>query len=514
MQRLLGLTAWTVWVYLARNRDSAGHTRARNTRIASDKQLSLRQVKHACRRLRDAGLLQTFKWIDKASKSKAKVRIRTVFGDYRNGQITVPKNVVLRVTRLPVHGGKREGAGRTPNGVLFARAKALNAAVADQPHASHVQNDPSALISAVDRSGVSGPIRKPGCGNQDVPDLNQDVPHTLDQDVPHSTPKAVSKSSKTQRESGAVEVATIEDHTTSNYDLNDLRSLDRNDLGQPRSVSSNRREGEQPPLNRSAYQTESSPRTSKPINTAPRENTEEELTLIAWLIKPGGGILPRYFDPEVMRAVKIPSPPLLSPDLNDLDSAWRLIRYFRGAVERLLKQPCMIFAKCRGADLQRSSYYDLLVEGARTLREFDIAPATWIMFSFDAWRETARGAAKKSPPPINWVFSPKRIQERHAWFSRVESSYGNVRRVYSIEHKEFFARCNATHQLAYHVLEKVSKRNGGYVPIDELRENLTAMVQREFRGGYEYWFERAQLSGEVQHAELAEALRDGDFIWA
>jgi len=480
MQRILGPTAWTVWVYFVRNRDQAGQTHARNSRIVIDKKLTRRQVEHACRRLREAGLLQRVKWLDRHCKVKRKARVRVAVGDYRNGSVTVPKVCVRTLMRLTPHGGIRNGAGRTPKGAVFDRAK-----VAPKP-LSRIAHE------------LSCEEKYPETPNRVVGDSNQVVGDSHDQDVGHSASIVVSKVSKSLAQSGAADPSII-DHTRSSDHWIDHRSI--NDHG-PRDAGQVCRTGGE------------ESRSVKRTIVSPRKNTEEELTLIGQLIEPGGGIIPRFPDPDKdYRAVRLPSPPCIQKEASDLDAAWLLVKAYRGAVERILKEPCFMFANYKGAELQRSQFYEMLVEGSRTMRELEIPPASWVMFSFDAWNEVTKRGGKKRPAPINFVFGARRVRERSGWFARVETDYRNMRRIFAKEHMDYHRRLRGCYQLGLRALERVQKENAGYTDVELLRARLNAIVEQEFPGGNQAWLERARAAGEAHRATLAECLANGEFVW-
>jgi hypothetical protein len=250
--------------------------------------------------------------------------------------------------------------------------------------------------------------------------------------------------------------------------------------------------------------------------TAPKSgtNTEEEIDYMSKIIYPGGGIIPRFPDPDRdFHAVRLPSPPAIPETATDLDAAWLLVKAYRGAVEQILKQPCHVFRAYKGETLQRSQYYKLLVEGARAMRDFEIPPGSWVMFSFDAWKSVAKGAAAKQPPPITFVFGAKRIAERHGWFSRVETGYRNMRRLFTQDHREVITRHSACRQLGLRILERVGREYDGYIPPNVLRARIEAMVESEFPGGYQLWLDKAKASGDTQHATLNECLANGEFVW-
>ena len=109
--RCLGPVTFDVWVALIWRRDREGVTYARIGTISTAKNLSNQQVMRACSRLRQAGLLQPLGWVE-GSKTSTKKYARKVFGDYREGQVTMSPATKRRIKVLPKRGGARPGAGR------------------------------------------------------------------------------------------------------------------------------------------------------------------------------------------------------------------------------------------------------------------------------------------------------------------------------------------------------------------------------------------------------------------
>jgi hypothetical protein len=136
-------------------------------------------------------------------------------------------------------------------------------------------------------------------------------------------------------------------------------------------------------------------------------------TTSPWFI-PG---LPRYPDFNVMPPVYLPSPPRLPGGLTDLEAAEWLVKSFRGAAKVRTKKTCWMLAK-RGS-VEKSKHLPMLVQAARKLEADEISPAAWTAFSFDVWLANDNGKQRRGTPrlpPLAWVFSVKRMDERVDWF--------------------------------------------------------------------------------------------------
>ena len=132
----------------------------------------------------------------------------------------------------------------------------------------------------------------------------------------------------------------------------------------------------------------------------------------------------------------VPPPPLLAPAAGPIERAAALLKAYRGAVKsRYGVDPW----GARGPAATHR-HYRALVEASEALVERKIAPAAWAAWSCDAWR-TFKGG--KRPPPIPWVFSAKRIDERAGWFASEESGYTGGKVVAGPKYLELLRRYQA-----------------------------------------------------------------------
>lgn len=135
--------------------------------------------------------------------------------------------------------------------------------------------------------------------------------------------------------------------------------------------------------------------------------------------------LPLWPGHEVMFPLTTPPPPRLPSGLSDNDAAWWLLKAYRGACESRYRSPCNILV--RRQQFEASKYKGMLIKAAQRLRDAEIAPAAWAAWSTDVWRaaqgkdKTVRGTPKF--PPLNWVYSQSRMDERTGWFRHEEGAY-------------------------------------------------------------------------------------------
>ena len=121
--------------------------------------------------------------------------------------------------------------------------------------------------------------------------------------------------------------------------------------------------------------------------------------------------------------IRVPEPPKLDPRDDELRHAQLLANWYSGAVESRTGKRCFVFMK--GA--ARSKFLPVLKSIAQVLLENDIAPAAWIAFSIDVWRRHN----PEGMPPIKWVFSASRIEERAEWFASELNDYSGGKIIFT-----------------------------------------------------------------------------------
>jgi hypothetical protein len=151
--------------------------------------------------------------------------------------------------------------------------------------------------------------------------------------------------------------------------------------------------------------------------------------------RPAG--VPPYPGAAAVPPAYVPNPPQLDATKPEREQVEVLLRAYRGAVESRYKGRCWVLAR---GELTASKLYPGLVATARVLIENEIAPAAWAAFSVDVWQRHGDERLAKKPPPLRWVYSARRVEEKHGWFRSEESSYGGGRVVWSEAHHELRRR--------------------------------------------------------------------------
>lgn len=127
---------------------------------------------------------------------------------------------------------------------------------------------------------------------------------------------------------------------------------------------------------------------------------------------------PAYPGSAVVKTAIIPHPRALSAETSDADAVQLCLKLFRAAAFIRFGVRSYLYARTR--DITTVKDWKKFKACVTKMREHDIAPATWIMWSFDAW--CSFGGHEKTPP-ITWVFSANRVDLRHGWFNSEEHSY-------------------------------------------------------------------------------------------
>jgi hypothetical protein len=121
---------------------------------------------------------------------------------------------------------------------------------------------------------------------------------------------------------------------------------------------------------------------------------------------------------EFLRPAYVPSPPLIPDGLSDYEMALWLLRTYRGCIKSYTKKECFIL--CSRAQILKSKLYPKLISAAKKMRDMEIAPAAWAMFSYEMWGNFGE---KKGNPPLAWMFSESRMEKHENWFNAEAGRY-------------------------------------------------------------------------------------------
>ncbi len=121
--------------------------------------------------------------------------------------------------------------------------------------------------------------------------------------------------------------------------------------------------------------------------------------------------------------VTLPGPPRLEAGMSDTEAAVRIATAYNEAVRARFGAVQKFIAWGNGP-IQKSKHWSMLCKVRKILEEHEIAPIAWAAWSCDIWREYNTSTA---PPPVAWVFGPKRVAERRGWFESSAGAYAGGR---------------------------------------------------------------------------------------
>jgi hypothetical protein len=209
---------------------------------------------------------------------------------------------------------------------------------------------------------------------------------------------------------------------------------------------------------------------------------------------------------RVPRAVYLSSDPLIvailpPPHLRPLDNPGRrvhlLARAYEGATEAATGKRCWMFARER-KHISESKHFKLLLAGAAALDEQGVSPASWCAFSMDVWAEHHDS---KSAPPLAWMFSPKRIEERFGWWKAESESYGGGRIILSPLARDFMRRQS-------NALTAVAS-----LPECATDAQVDAVMERYLPGGQALWVSRVRAETLALREEMRARVDAGGWVW-
>jgi hypothetical protein len=131
----------------------------------------------------------------------------------------------------------------------------------------------------------------------------------------------------------------------------------------------------------------------------------------------GKRLLPGHPAREV-GLVSIPQPALIDattdPDFDPLVRVRMLAAAYRHAVSVNYNATSVFMMK----DPTNHPKFWALLEFSDWLERAGCAPATWVQFSFNAWRDVVSKFVRRGAPTADWVYSAKRWDRNRAWRCR------------------------------------------------------------------------------------------------
>lgn len=212
----------------------------------------------------------------------------------------------------------------------------------------------------------------------------------------------------------------------------------------------------------------------------------------------GARALPPFPGPDVIKPVVVPGPAKISPGCSDLEAVKMLVWAYQDSVEsRWPGQRCWSF---RRGEITKSKHWPLLLAAATRMRELEIAPGAWCLFSADVWREHST-AVSPPPPPPTFVFAKSRMENRLDWFDDECDRYRGGRALFAPAHLALAQRWKDL----WRDLHKESPQD---------RPRLLVILERHFPGdSWERGLAQARDETEALRRTVTELVKRGVSSW-
>jgi len=215
--------------------------------------------------------------------------------------------------------------------------------------------------------------------------------------------------------------------------------------------------------------------------------------------------VPQAPSPTNLDMIKIPAPPQLDPDADEVAWFRAIAKTYTRAYNDRYRQfgnESYTFSRVM-RNPRKSRYYKLVVEAARKFIKHEIPPASWIAFSFDVWHEYGGGRDEDDSPPVSWIFSRERVEKRWGWFYAESSRYRGGRILLTNFHKELIHR--------YDQMRSALSQ----LPVSASDATINVTVQQFFPDDlYEFLLEKSNAAARKVCEKLNESLRAGDWLWS
>lgn len=557
--RLEAVSSWRVWVELCARRDrSTGQCRATVKDIAFDRGWHPRSVTECIARLVQAKLVQPSRGrtprvvfgnpaLNSSRRYGGEMRCAIPEGTAKWIASTLGRGAAPK----PGNGGKRLKAGRLSQ---FAKLK-REAELKEQPMGrirKRMSNTTEFSVQSPANTGEPPPV----CMNQKTPSRNQKNTESHNVGELHGTPEK-------PRESGGAENSNLicmysvkgSSPSERNADASGAAHLpfgggdgqpapvtlgggvvpvpgDRTDCAPGKAPTTRRRPlgGQRPvppPVNDSggavsgdpvayaealeAYQQRKLPRESRPVP--------------AWMTKPShpvmsdGGVTAKrlgvrspfaYWSVIAELDLHTPKAPKLNPSDPPDRWAWLLQKWFEGCAKSRTGKSCWSFGgvlrRERVSHVAHSSLGKLLIAFARKAIELEVSPASWIAWSMDVWRDQehpATGArAKLALPPVGWMFSVSRLEEREGWFQNEAVSYEGREPLPLTSAQGAFMRVQAEYGARL-----------GRLTDESPDSEVVAIYEEAFPGGFDRCVAELREAQTAVKQRLLERVHAGEWIW-
>lgn len=212
------------------------------------------------------------------------------------------------------------------------------------------------------------------------------------------------------------------------------------------------------------------------------------------LRKLGVRILPPYPGEHVIKPAIVPPPALLPETATYREAVEILAAFYRGALEERFN----LKSAFGYGDVRNMKNYKKFCTTVDAMYRLKIAPAAWVLFSFDVWAEYS---VTDGPPTAVWTFSVSRVESKAVWFQDWVGRYKGGRSYFAEEHIKLVRTWRSMWD------ELMILR-----PND--RPGLVAIVEKHFLGdSYEKAVKTAQDSSRRLEQYLIDAINKGRMVW-
>ncbi len=511
-KRYFGRWAYQTWVSMLWNRDEiTGLTSITNARLAEISSrfghpLCLRQIRRAVQRLKRIGLVA---FVGRQLREGGKrLMTRQVFGDLRSKLVIIPLEVKIKVNKLPKRGGKRPGSGRKPKPVIGVAdtQQPVESTSDSQPH-------PKTNNASVDKTNSpkkQNPIEVKSSGCEETSETKTGSVYFQNRSI-METKRETKRASSLIREEGA-EVGAVSELRSGSQKQTGSISISK--LGKPTTIS-------KPPSTLNSVSISNTKHLPSTTQARPAPLSRSKPTTTPPAIQPAVSpafVLDRYHRAEVIPPspnvsyignARVPPPPKLNPKDPIDQRVLMLAKAYAGAVESRFHEKTWPFGR---GDLVDYKHWDLMVEAVEALQALEIAPAAWAAWSCDVWKyygaKTERSSAPRTtPPPVKWVWSPKRLEERHGWFLTEASAYCGGKLIFSEAHKDALGKHKAMDRDLRKPAPSWVKDNAS------AKECTYEIIEKWFPGGWWPIYEKIVAKAQDDQARINKMVLRGEFIW-
>lgn len=237
--------------------------------------------------------------------------------------------------------------------------------------------------------------------------------------------------------------------------------------------------------------------------------------------------VPPFPTTRLVHPIEVPPPPRIDPNWTEDEQLAFLARVWTATIEHKTGQPCWTLrARRQGKGKNQKlvsgidKHRDELLHAITLCLEHKLQPGPWIAFSYDEWAhalskseraeiekntktKSRRRKRRKSPvaPPIKWVFSEARVEDRTGWYGHVlerELYRGTIR--FTAKHKKLISRHTAM-KFALMALSSPSQRD-----VDKI-------VDRFLPERYELLVRQCNADTAREQERLNRRAREGEWLW-